>query len=236
VLWTYDGWYVLTFSAGEMRRPERTLPRGLLLGVAAVTVLYLAINWVYLRTLDLRTLAGTSRVGEAAAAVLLGPVAARAVTLVILLSMFGCLAANILCCARIYLPMAEDGLFFRALARIHPRHHTPSASLLAQGALAAVIALSGTFADLYTTVVFAGVLFHAATAAAVFVLRRTRPDAERPFRAWGHPWTTGAFVVACLVVASVTLVQAPVRSVLGLGLIAAGLPAYAFWSRARVRR
>jgi basic amino acid/polyamine antiporter, APA family len=235
VLWTYDGWYVLTFSAGEMRRPERTLPRGLLLGVAAVTLLYLVINWVYLRTLDVRTLAGTSRVGEAAATVLLGPGAARAVTLVILLSMFGCLAANILCCARIYLPMAEDGLFFRALARIHPRHHTPSASLLAQGALAAVIALSGTFSDLYTTVVFAGVLFHAGTAAAVFVLRRTRPDAERPFRAWGHPWTTGAFVVACLVVASVTLIQAPVRSVLGLLLIAAGLPAYAFWSRSHDR-
>jgi APA family basic amino acid/polyamine antiporter len=236
VLWTYDGWYVLTFSAGEMRRPERTLPRGLLLGVAAVTLLYLVINWVYLRTLDVPTLAGTSRVAEAAGTVLLGPAAARAVTLVILLSMFGCLAANILCCARIYLPMAEDGLFFRALARIHPRHRTPSASLLAQGALAAVIALSGTFADLYTTVVFAGVLFHAATAAAVFVLRRTRPDAERPFRAWGYPWTTGAFVVACLVVALVTLVEAPVRSAIGLGLIAAGLPAYAFWSRARARR
>jgi len=233
VLWTYDGWYVLTFSAGEMRRPERTLPRGLLLGVAAVAALYLAINWVYLRTLDVPTLARTSRVGEASAVALLGPGAGRAVTLVILLSMFGCLAANILCCARIYLPMAEDGLFFRALARIHPRHRTPSASLLAQGALAAVIALSGTYAELYTTVVFAGVLFHAATATAVFVLRRTRPHAERPFRAWGHPWTTGAFVAACLVVASVTLLQAPVRSLLGLGLIAAGLPAYAFWSRAR---
>jgi len=236
VLWTYDGWYVLTFSAGEMRRPERTLPRGLVLGVAAVAMLYLAINWVYLRTLDVPTLARTSRVGEAAAAALLGPGAARAVTLVILLSMFGCLAANVLCCARIYLPMAEDGLFFRRLARIHPGHRTPSASLLAQGVLAAAIALSGTYAELYTTVVFAGVLFHAATAAAVFVLRRTRPDAERPFRAWGYPWTTGAFVVVCLVVASVTLVQAPVRSVLGLGLIAAGLPAYAFWSRTRDRR
>ena len=235
VLWTYDGWYVLTFSAGEMRRPERTLPRGLVLGVAAVAMLYLAINWVYLRTLDVPTLARTSRVGEAAAAALLGPGAARAVTLVILLSMFGCLAANVLCCARIYLPMAEDGLFFRRLARIHPRHRTPSSSLLAQGVLAAAIALSGTYAELYTTVVFAGVLFHAATAAAVFVLRRTRPDAERPFRAWGYPWTTGAFVVVCLVVASVTLVQAPVRSVLGLGLIAAGLPAYAFWSRTRDR-
>ena len=236
VLWTYDGWYVLTFSAGEMRRPERTLPRGLVLGVAAVAMLYLAINWVYLRTLDVPTLARTSRVGEAAAAALLGPGGARAVTLVILLSMFGCLAANVLCCARIYLPMAEDGLFFRRLARIHPGHRTPSASLLAQGVLAAAIALSGTYAELYTTVVFAGVLFHAATAAAVFVLRRTRPDAERPFRAWGYPWTTGAFVVVCLVVASVTLVQAPVRSVLGLGLIAAGLPAYAFWSRTRDRR
>ena len=236
VLWTYDGWYVLTFSAGEMRRPERTLPRGLVLGVAAVAMLYLAINWVYLRTLDVPTLARTSRVGEAAAAALLGPGAARAVTLVILLSMFGCLAANVLCCARIYLPMAEDGLFFRRLARIHPRHRTPSSSLLAQGVLAAAIALSGTYAELYTTVVFAGVLFHAATAAAVFVLRRTCPEAERPFRAWGYPWTTGAFVVVCLVVASVTLVQAPVRSVLGLGLIAAGLPAYAFWSRTRDRR
>ena len=235
VLWTYDGWYVLTFSAGEMRRPERTLPRGLVLGVAAVAMLYLAINWVYLRTLDVPTLARTSRVGEGAAAALLGPGAARAVTLVILLSMFGCLAANVLCCARIYLPMAEDGLFFRRLARIHPRHRTPSSSLLAQGVLAAAIALSGTYAELYTTVVFAGVLFQAATAAAVFVLRRTRPDAERPFRAWGYPWTTGAFLVVCLVVASVTLAQAPVRSVLGLGLIAAGLPAYAFWSRTRDR-
>jgi APA family basic amino acid/polyamine antiporter len=128
--------------------------------------------------------------------------------------------------------MAQDGLFFRALARIHPRHHTPSNSLLAQGVLAAAIALSGTYAELYTTVIFAQVLFHAATAAAVFVLRWKRPHAQRPFRAWGHPWGTGAFVLACLVVASVTLVQAPVRSALGLLIIAAGLPAYAWWSRA----
>ena len=235
VLWAYDGWYVLTFSAGEIRAPARNLPRGLVLGVAVVAALYLGINWVYLRALDVPTLAQTSRVGEAAAAALLGPGATRAVTVVILLAMFGCLAANILCCARVYLPMAEDGVFFRGLARIHPRHHTPTGSLLAQGALAAVLALSGTYADLYTTVVFAGVLFHAATAAAVFVLRRTRPDAERPFRAWGHPWSTGAFVAACLTVASVTLFQAPVRSLLGLALIAAGLPAYAWWSRSAPR-
>ena len=233
VLWAFDGWYVLTFSAGELRRPERNLPRGLLLGIAVVTALYATINWVYLRALDVGTLARTSRVGEAAASALLGPGAARAVAVIILLSMFGCLAANILCCARIYQPMAEDGVFFRALARIDPRHHTPSNSLLAQGALGTAIALSGTYADLYTTVVFAGVLFHAATAAAVFVLRRRRPDAPRPARAWGHPWTTGAFIASCLGLAAVTLVQTPVRSALGLLLIASGLPAYAWWTRSK---
>ena len=231
VLWTYDGWYVLTFSAGEMKRPERTLPRGLLWGVAVVATLYLAINWVYVRALDPAALAQAPRVAEAAAVALRGPGAARAVSVVILLSMFGCLAANVLCCARIYQPMAEDGVFFRSLARIDPRRRTPSTSLLAQGGLAAVLALSGTYAELYTTVVFAGVLFQAATAAAVFVLRRTRPDAPRPYRAWGHPWVTGAFVLGCLALATVSLIQAPVRSLLGLALIASGLPAYAWWSR-----
>ena len=231
VLWTFDGWYVLTFSAGEMRRPERNLPPGLLGGVAVVTALYLAINWVYVRALDPGELGRASRVGEAAAEALLGPGAARAVAVVILLSMFGCLAANVLCCARIYLPMAQDGVFFRALARIDPRHRTPSTSLLAQGALAAVLALSGTYAELYTTVVFAGVLFQAATATAVFVLRRRLPHAPRPYRAWGHPWVTGAFILGCLALALVSLVQAPGRSLLGLGLIASGLPAYAWWTR-----
>ena len=231
VLWTYDGWYVLTFSAGEVRDPRRNLPRGLLLGLPLVVLLYLGMNLVYLRALDLRTLGETTRVGEAAAAALLGPAAGRAVSALILISMFGCLAANVLCCARVYLPMAEDGVFFRGLARIHPRHRTPSASLLAQGGLAAAIALSGTYAELYTTVIFASVLFHAATAAAVFVLRRRRPDLERPFRAWGHPWTTGGFVAACLGLASFTLAQAPFRSLLGLGLIGLGLPAYRWWTR-----
>ena len=134
VLWTYDGWYVLTFSAGEMRRPERNLPRGLVGGVAVVTALYLAINWVYVRALDLTELGRASRVGESAAVALLGPGAARAVAVVILLSMFGCLAANVLCCAP-HLPADGPGrVFFRSLARVDPRHHTPSTSLLAQGA------------------------------------------------------------------------------------------------------
>jgi len=231
VLWTYDGWYVLTFSAGEMREPERNLPRGLVGGVAIVVALYLAINWVYVRALGPVELARASRVGEAVAVALVGPAAARMVTLVILLSMFGCLAANVLCCARIYLPMAQDGVFFRALAGVDSRHHTPAASLLAQGAWGVALTLSGTYAELYTTVIVAGVLFHAASASAVFVLRRRRPDAPRPYRTWGHPWTTGAFVIGCLALVVVSVIEAPVRSLLGLGLVASGLPAYAWWSR-----
>jgi basic amino acid/polyamine antiporter, APA family len=231
VLWTYDGWYVLTFSAGEMRAPERTIPRGLVAGVLAVAALYLVINWVYLRALPPVRIGETTRVAEAAASSLFGARGAHVVSFAVLLATFGCLASNVLCCARIYLPMAEDGLFFGALARIHPRHHTPSASLLAQGAWGCTLALSGTFEQLYTCVVFAGVLFHAATGASVFVLRRTRPDVARPYRAWGYPVVPAAFVAACLLLVGTTLAQAPAESLVGLGLVATGLPAYAFWQR-----
>jgi APA family basic amino acid/polyamine antiporter len=122
-------------------------------------------------------------------------------------------------------------VFFRALGQVEPRHRTPAASLLAQGAWGVALALSGTYSELYTAVVFAGVLFHAATAAAVFVLRRRLPDAPRPYRAWGHPWVTGAFILVCLGLVAVTLVQVPLRSLFGLLLIASGLPAYGWWSR-----
>lgn len=229
VLWTYDGWYALTFSSGEMRAPEKNIPRGLVVGVLAVSALYLLINWVYLRALPPVRMGQTPRVAEAAAMALFGPGGARLVSAAVLIATFGCLATNVLCCARIYQPMAEDGLFFRGLARIHPRYRTPARSLLAQGGWGCALALSGTFEQLYTCVVFAGVLFHAGTGAAVFVLRRTRPELKRPYRAWGYPWVPAAFVAACLLLVGTTLAQAPAESLVGLGLVATGLPAYAFW-------
>jgi basic amino acid/polyamine antiporter, APA family len=231
VLWTYDGWYALTFAAGEMRDPARSLRRGLVVGTLVVMALYLVINLAYLRALTPVEIGRTARIGEAAASTLLGASGARVVTFTILLATFGCLASNVLCCARIYLPMAQDGLFFRSLARIHPRYHTPSTSLLAQGGWAVVLALSGTFEQLYTCVVFAGVLFHAGTGAAVFVLRRTRPDVPRPVRAWGYPWVTGLFVIACLVLVVSSLSESPRESLAGLLLVTAGLPAYWWWKR-----
>jgi len=230
-LWTYDGWYGLTCAAGEMRDPGRSLPRGLILGTLAVTVLYLLINVAYARALPIEAMAGTARIGEAAAAALFGPGAARLVSFAVLVSTFGCLSSTILYSSRIYLPMAEDGLFFRSLARVHPRYRTPVPSLWAQTAWALVLTLSGTYSQLYTYVIFASVVFHAATAAAVFVLRRSRPDFPRPYRTWGYPVVPALFILGCLLLIGNTLAESPVESLIGLGIVALGLPAYALLRR-----
>lgn len=228
-LWTYDGWYGLTFSAGEVRNPSRNLPRGLIYGTAAVVLLYLLLNVVYLRALPLDEIAASSRVGEAAATALFGPRGGQLLTAAVLVSTFGCLAATILYSSRIYFSMAQDGLFFRSLAAIHPRYHVPVRSLWAQSLWAVLLTLSGTYNQLYTYVVFAAVLFHVATGAAVIVLRQKRADLPRPYRVWGYPWVPAAFVVASMVLAVNTLLERPAEAGIGLGLIALGLPAYAFW-------
>ncbi|HEX6901125.1 MAG TPA: amino acid permease [Thermoanaerobaculia bacterium] len=233
VLWTYDGWYGLTCSAGEMRDPGRSLPLGLIFGTAAVTVLYLLINLVYTRALTVGAMAESSRIAETAAEVLFGQGAARLVSGIVLVSAFGCLSATILYSSRLYLPMAEDGLFFRSLARVHPRHRVPVASLWAQSAWSVVLTLSGTYSQLYTYVIFASVVFHAMTAAAVFVFRRRLPDHPRPYRTWGYPLVPALFILACLLLIGNTLKESPVESLIGLGLVALGLPAYAMFRRGR---
>jgi APA family basic amino acid/polyamine antiporter len=229
VLWTYDGWYNLTFSAGEMRDPGRTLPRGLIGGTLAITALYALVNLVYLRALPVSEIGSAPRIGEAAAGALFGPLGARLVSAAVLLSTFGCLSSTILCCSRIFLPMARDGLFFRSLARIHPLYRTPGASLVAQGVWASILALSGTYAQLYTYVVFVGFLLHAATGFAVFVFRRRLPDRPRPYRTWGYPVVPALFILTTLALVFSTLVERPVESLGGLVLLALGLPAYWGW-------
>src|SRR5262249_3830344 len=144
-LWTYDGWYALTFSAGEVREPQRDLPRGLLLGVAVVVVAYALLNLVYLRALGVVELSHTSRVAEAASRALFGDGAARAMTAAVAVSAFGCLAATILYSSRIYQPMAVDGVFFKQVANIHPRWRTPAAALWLQSAWAAALTLTGSY-------------------------------------------------------------------------------------------
>jgi APA family basic amino acid/polyamine antiporter len=232
VLWSFDGWYGATNLAGEMRRPGRDLPLGLILGTVIVTVLYTLINVVYVRTLTASDMAVTSRIGESAALVLFGPVGARLINAAVLVSTFGCISSTILYAARIYLPMAQDGVFLPALAQIHSRYQTPAACIVAQGLWSVLLTFSGSYEQLYTYVVFAVVLFHTLTGAAVFVLRRTRPDAERPYRTWGYPVVPAVFVLAAAALVVNTLLEKPTESLIGLGILALGVPAYLHWRRA----
>jgi len=231
VIWSFDGWYAVTNVGSEMRRPERDLPRGLIAGTIAVTLLYVLMNLVYVRALSVEDMARTPRIGEAAAQALFGPLGARLITVAVLVSSFGCISSTILYAARIYLPMAEDGVFFPALARIHPRYRTPSASILAQGAWSILLAFSGSYEQLFTFVTFAVVLFHAATGAAVIVLRRRLPDAPRPYRVWGYPFVPLVFILSSAALVLNTLVEKPKESALGLGLLLLGIPAYLWWRR-----
>jgi len=236
-LWTYDGWYALTFSAGEVRDPRRDLPRGLVIGVLVVIAAYGLLNLVYLRALGISGVGATSRVAETATSQLFGSAAARAMVGAVAVSAFGCLAATILYSSRVYQPMAADGVFFQGVAAIHARWRTPVAALWLQSAWAAALTLTGSYTQLFTYVTFGGVLFHVAAGLALFRLRATRPHAPRAYRAWGWPLVPALFVLGMALLTLNTLESAPRESLLGLLAIAAGVPAYLGWRRAaRARR
>jgi APA family basic amino acid/polyamine antiporter len=232
VLWTYDGWFGLTASAGELRQPERNLPRGLIIGVAVTIALYLGLNFMYLRAVPVAEMATQPNLGEYAAETLLGRTAGTLMALAIVISSFGCLASTILYSSRIYLPMAQDGLFFRSVGRVHPRWRTPVVSLWVQSGWACLLTLSGSYETLDPYAIFASLLIMLATGAAVFVLRRKRPELPRPYRVWGYPWMPLLFLagVAALVVNELT--RAPGPAMVGLFILCLGVPAY-LWFRRR---
>ena len=232
VFGAYDGWYQATLSAGEMRDPERNLPRGIVAGVLAIMVLYFVVNLTYLRALPLAALGASNRIGEAAATALLGPIGGRLMALAVTIALLGCLSSGILTASRIYLPMAEDGVFFRALARIHPVRRVPMASLLAQGSWSIFLALIGSYEQLLGYAVFVLFLLHFLTGVAHFSLRRSRPDAVRTYRTWGFPWVPGLFVLTAFGFVVNALVTSPRDSFIGVGIVAMGAPAYWWWRRA----
>lgn len=233
VLWTYDGWFGLTASAGELRQPERNLPRGLIVGVAITIALYLGLNFMYLRAVPVSEMASQPNLGEHAARTLLGGTAGTLMALAIVISSFGCLASTVLYSSRIYVPMAQDGLFFPAVGRIHPRWRTPVVSLWLQSSWAVLLTLSGSYETLYTYAIFASLLIMLATGAAIFVLRRNRPELPRPYRVWGYPWMPLLFMagVAALVVNELTGNPGPAMA--GLFILVLGVPAYVWFRRRR---
>lgn len=233
VFWTYDGWYAVNCTAEEIRDPGRTIPRGLALGVMSVTAIYVLINLVYLMALPLSEISGVVRVGEKAAAALFGAGGATLFSALVMVSVFGCLNANILFGPRVFYAMARDGYFFRAMGRLGRRSRVPVGALWGQAAWTSALCLSGKYQSLYEYMVFALLLFFAATGAAVFVLRRRSPDAPRPYRAWGYPVVPAVFIVMSLAVFVSIVVSQPVKSSAGLGLLLAALPVYAVWKKRR---
>lgn len=235
VFWTYDGWYAVNCTAEEVREPGRTIPRGLTLGVLTVTAVYLLVNVVYLLALPFDRLKGVVRVGELAASALFGSGAAALFSALVMVSVFGCLNANILFGPRVFYAMARDGHFFRAMGRLGARSRVPTGALWGQAAWSAVLCLSGKYQSLYEYMVFALLLFFAATGFAVFILRRKAPDLPRPYRTWGYPAVPVVFIAMSLAVFASLVAGQPAKALVGLGLLAAGVPVYWLW-KGRARR
>ncbi len=229
VLWAYEGWQYATFSAGETIDPQRTFPRAYLISLAALIGIYLLANVGYLAALGADGASGTESIAASAVAVVAGPHAAGLVAMAILLSIFSAANGLTLTAPRVYYAMANDGLFFRRLGEVHPRFGTPAFAVVAGGTWSAVLALTGTFQQLLTYVVFAGWLFYALGAATVFVYRRADPGAPRPYRVPGYPWTPLLFIVAAAAIVVNTVLVEPGRAAVGVCLVVIGLPMYALW-------
>lgn len=231
VMWTFEGWYYVAFAAGEIKDAARNVPRSLIYGTVALTVIYLAVNLAYVYTLSLEEMSGVTRIAEKAVTVLLGPAGAALVAASVMISTFGCNVAAVISCSRTCFAMATDRRFFPIAARVHPVYRTPHVALIITSAWSAFLTLTGGYETLFTYVTFASVLFGTLGGVAIFVLRARRPDAHRPYRAWGYPVVPAIYVLGSLALVWNTLIERPGASIAGLGLVALGLPFYWYWSR-----
>lgn len=231
VLWAYEGWQHVTYSVGEALEPHRTFPRAIVAGTVTLIAIYLLANVAYLAALGPGAAATSDRVAAEAVGALLGPGAARLIAAAIVVSMFSAANGLTLTAPRVFYAMAADGVFFRRLAHVHASLGTPVFAVLAFSAWAAVLALSGTFEQLLTYVVFVGWIFYALGAASVFVYRRRQPELPRPFRVPGYPWTPLIFVGTAAAIVLNTVAAQPGLAAVGLGIVALGVPAYLAWRR-----
>ncbi|MGH7645841.1 MAG: APC family permease, partial [Gemmatimonadales bacterium] len=243
VLFAYGGWQTASFVSAELRQPERDLPRGMLLGVTGVVVLYLGVSWVCVRVLGPEALAATSAPASDVMRRAVGERGAAFIAAGIAVSTFGFLNLVILVSPRVYQAMAADGVFFPRFARLHPTYRTPSAGIVFQGAWAIALALSGTYGQLLDYVVFGDWIFFGLTVATLFVDRR-RESATRPpsparergsggeaFRVPGFPWVPALFILSAIYVLVSSVAANPGNAASGGGLILLGVPVFLYWRR-----
>jgi APA family basic amino acid/polyamine antiporter len=226
VLWTYEAWYYVTYAAGEIKDPQRNVPRALVIGVLVLIAIYVIVNVAYLHALTIDEISGVTRIAEKAASALMGPAGATLLALTVVVSTLGCNAAGLLGGSRVLFAMALDGVFLSAASRVHPRYRTPHVAIVVLTVWSMVLALSGSYEQLFTYVMFSSILFNVATGLALFRLRRIRPEQPRPYRAWGYPVVPALFVLGSAAFVLNTLLERPMESIAGLGLMALGVPVY----------
>jgi APA family basic amino acid/polyamine antiporter len=234
VMFTYSGWNAAAYVAEEIREPGRNVPRALALGTAAVIVIYVLMNALYLYVIPVRELAAIDRsVVDVIADRLLGSSAGNIMGIVSIVSLAASISAMTLAGPRVYFAMARDGLFFSRVAAVHPRYRTPSSAIVSQAIWSSVLVLTATADALVNYTGFAIVLFSGVAVAALFVLRRREPDSPRPFRAWGYPMAPAIYAIASAAIIVNGLFRAPGPTGAGALIIAAGLPVYFFFRAGR---
>jgi len=233
VLWAYEGWQYVTFSAGEAKDPQRTFPRAITVATFGLIAIYVLANLGYLSALGSAAVGRTDHVAVDAVRVVAGSAAGTIVGSLILVSIFSAANGLMLTASRLYYAMARDGVFFQRLALVSPRFGTPAFAITAIAVWSAILAASGTFEQLLTYVVFTGWIFYGLGGLSVFVYRRTQPNAARPFRVPGYPVTPALFVASAALLVFDTLRTQPMRALIGVGTVLVGTPAFYLWRRTR---
>jgi APA family basic amino acid/polyamine antiporter len=231
ILYAYSGWNAAAYLAGEIRDPRRSIPAALIAGIAIVTVLYVAMNAMYIYALPIAAMSGVLPIAEKASVAMFGPFAAHLVAAILALALLGSVSAMVVAGPRVYFAMARDGLFPRGIGVLHPSHGTPARAIVLQSGWASVlIVFFGAFEPLVVYAGFAITVFTAMAVAALIVLRVRRPDAPRPFKVPGYPWTPAAYVAVSIWIVTFTTLARPTETMLGMLTVAAGVPFY-FCSR-----
>lgn len=231
-LFAFGGWHMVTYAAEETRRPERTIPRALMLGTAIVVVTYLALNAAYLLVLPFNRVLASTRIAFDATSAVAGSGAASAISVLVVVSSLGAMSGIILAGPRVYYAMADDRLLFQWMGAVHPTFRTPYLAIAAQAVWSSVLVLTGTYGTIVSRVVYTEWIFFGALAVGTVALRRSAGYAPA-FRAWGFPVAPVLFALVCLVMVINQIASDPRNSLWGLALVAAGLPVYYAWSRRR---
>ncbi|MEN6500964.1 MAG: amino acid permease, partial [Tenuifilaceae bacterium] len=247
-LFAADAWNNVTFASEEIKDPKRTIPLSMVLGVVIVIVLYMLVNYIYIKVLPVRgspdattvmgqgmQYASNDRVGTAAMYGTFGESAAIIMAILIMISTFGCVNGMILSGARVYYAMAKDGLFFKQVGILNSMG-VPGVSLALQCAWACILCLSGTYSNLLDYVIFSVLIFYVLSVVGVFILRVKKPDVARPYKTWGYPVTPAVYILACTFIMVILLIYKPAYTWPGLIIVILGIPVYYLWKRPKFSR